>query len=170
MLRFLTKFGMRLLLGVCLALGLSSVPAAAQGYNSTGLMLKGAWPTGELDETQDFGLGLSLVTRSRIGDQGRLWFHGQGSYLNFPGSELQLPSSTENYPDAEIWGISLGVMVGVSDRIFVGVEGGYFFGDEHSWGMTPFVSIIRNNLEIMLEYKALGISTWYGVSVGYYLF
>jgi len=170
MLRLLTKCPAGLFLGLLTVALLNSSSAMAQGgYRSTGLMLKTAWPTEELSETHEMGWGVSAVTRSQVTGS-RTWWHGQASYMNFKGKEVELPSATQRINSAEIFGLSMGIMAGLTDHLNLGVEGGYFFGDDHSWGVTPFVSITRSNWELMGEYKALGSTKWWGVSLGYYLF
>ena len=156
------------LLGAVCGLLLPS-PGEAEEYRSTGLMLKTAWPLDELENTHEQGWGISAVTRSLVTGS-RTWFHGQASYMNFRGKEVELPAATERLDSAEIFGISLGIMAGLTDRLFIGAEGGYYFGDEHSWGVVPFVSIIHKNFELRGEYKVLGIAKWWGISLGYYLF
>jgi hypothetical protein len=169
MLRKLTAsrpfLGAALLLGVLLA----ASPSAAQALRSSGVMAKGAWPLQDLSETNEFGAGFSFMTRSHIGHS-RLWYHGQGSYLKFPGKELTQGGGTVSAPDIKVYGLSLGLMARLTDRLHLGAEGGYYFGDDHSWGVTPFASAINGNLELMVEYKLMGDTRYWGVSVGYYVF
>ncbi len=169
MLRVQTSLFVVVLCGLFLAGLLAPADASAQGSRGTGLMLKTAWPVEELSNTHERAWGLSAVVRSQV-EGSRTWFHGQASYLNFRGKEIQLPASTEQLDSAEIFGLSMGIMAGLTQKLYIGAEGGYYFGDDHSWGLAPFVSIIHNNLELMADYKVLGSAKWWGLSLGYYLF
>jgi hypothetical protein len=167
--RVQTSLFVVVLCGLFTAALLAPPSASAQGVRGTGLMLKTAWPLDELSNTHERAWGLSAVVRSQV-EGSQTWFHGQASYLNFRGKEIQLPSSVEQLDSAEIFGLTMGIMAGLTQKLYLGVEGGYYFGDDHSWGVAPFVSIIHNNWELMGDYKALGGVKWWGISLGYYMF
>jgi hypothetical protein len=141
------------LLALLIPLVVCAPAASAQDASSIGL--GAVIPRGDYADVVDAGFSLRLQSSTAY-DRSELQF--QTGWSRFSGRE----DSGVETESADVFHVALGVRIG--GTLFVGANGGYFWGDtDDGLGFLPEAGIRLGRLELVADYRTDGDENWLGV-------
>ena len=128
---------------------------AASAQNTSSIGLGGVLPQGDYADLVDTGFSVRLQSSTAY-DRSEVQL--QTGWSRFSGRE-EAGVETES---ADVFHVALGVRVG--GTIFVGANGGYFWGDtDDGLGFLPEAGMRFGRIELVADYRTDGDENWLGV-------
>lgn len=143
-------------------------PAAAQS-DGLGIAIKGIFPQSGFKEAVKTGFGISFIGEGRL--SGNIALTADASWNRVESTKIAPVNEEISLGQIDFSSLQFGIRYYLRGPLFLGVEGGYFYGGkiQNEWGVLPGIGVKMRNVEIAASYKFLNNIQFIGIRVGLYL-